>query len=257
MRRERMKKIITLFILSLFLWPALVFGDAVSIRLGYFVPRAKSDLWDIEFENMDFTHANYQNSTLGFVFEKYLAPQLSLVIGVDGYSKNRAGFYKDYVGYSFEEGDFAFPARYYQGKFALSHVFGVSITPVQVGLKIIPLSHRASFSPYFGGGVGLYIWSVRLQGDMVDFSDPWIYEDPDLGDIDIYPIYPTNARDDNNFSFGFHAFAGLMYRVVQRMAIEAEFKYSSLRGNLKEGFEGFEAFDLSGYQFSIGINYRF
>ncbi len=244
-------------IVAILLFPTMALADAISIRLGYFVPRAKSDLWEIEFENMDFTLSNYQNSTLGFVYEKYLTPQLSLVVGLDGYSKSRAGFYKDYVGYSFQEGDFAFPAQYYQGDFALSHVFGVSITPIQLGIKLMPLSYRSSFSPYVGGGIGLYIWSVRLQGDMIDFSDTWYYEDENLGEIPIYPIYPTNARDDNNFSFGYHAFVGLMFRIAQRMAIEAEFKYSSLKGNLKEAFEGFEPFDLGGYHISVGLNYRF
>lgn len=251
-----MKKILPI-LMTILLMTVNLWADAISIRIGYFVPRAKSDLWDIEFENMDFTHSNYQNSTLGFVYEKYLASQLSLVVGIDGYSKNRAGYYKDYVGYSFYEGDFAFPAKHYRGAFAISHVFGVSITPVMAGLKLVPLGHRASFSPYAGGGIGLYIWSVRLQGDMIDFSDPWIYDDPSLGEVDIYPIYPTNARDDNNFSVGFYAFGGLMFRIAQRMAIEVEFRYNSLKGTLKEGFEGFEPFDLGGYQFSVGVNYRF
>ncbi len=252
-----MKKGLLFVTVILLLLPTIVWADAISIRLGYFIPRAKSDLWDIEFENMDFTHSNYQNSTLGFVYEKYLSSQLSVVVGLDGYSKNRAGFYKEYVGYSFDEGDFAFPAKYYRGAFGLSHVFGVSITPIQLGLKLVPLGHRASFSPYLGGGLGLYIWSVRLQGDMIDFSDPWVYEDPDLGDVDIYPIYPTNVRDDNNFSLGYHAFVGLMYRVAQRMAIEVELRYSTLKGTLKEGFEGFEPFDLGGYHLAVGVNYRF
>lgn len=251
-----MKKILILS-LAFFLVSISAWADAISVRLGYFVPRAKSDLWDIEFENMDFTHAHYQDSTLGFVYEKYLFPQLSLVIGLDGYSKNRAGYYEDYVGYSFKEGDFAFPAKYYRGAFSISHVFGVSITPIMLGLKIVPLGHRARWSPYVGGGLGVYIWSVRLQGRMIDFSDPWIYDDPSLGAVEIYPIYPTNARDDNNFSFGFYGFGGLMFRIAQRMAIEVEFRFNNLKGTLKEGFEGFEPFDLSGYQFSVGINYRF
>lgn len=253
-----MKKLAIAFTIILFLIPTLGFSHAISFRVGYFIPRAQSDLWDIEFENMDFTLSNFQNSTFGFVYEHFLTKEISLTFNIDGYTKNRAGVYKDYVGYSFDEGDFAFPNSY-KGDFAISHVFNVSITPIQASVKFTPLGRRASFIPYIGGGAGLYLWSVRLQGDMVDFNDVWLYEDedPTVGDIEIFPIYITDAREENRFSVGFHAFAGVMVPVGRRIAIEAEFKYNFLKGKFKDAFEGFEPFDLGGFQISLGLNYWF
>jgi hypothetical protein len=45
--------------------------------------------------------------------------------------------------------------------------------------------------------------------------------------------------------------------VANKISFEAEFKYNFAKGELTEAFEGFEPFDLSGYQISVGLNYWF
>lgn len=256
-----MKKRLLLSLISVLLIPLLGFPNAVSIKVGYFFPRAQGgpdSLWTIEFENMDFTRTQFQESIFGFSFDYFLTKEISLTLSVEGYSKNRVGRYKDYVGYQFQEGDFAFPNKYYQrGDFVPSHVFNVSITPFQLSLKATPFGRRTKIIPYVGGGIGLYLWNVRLQGDTIDFNDPWIYEDPDLGDVDIYPINLADLREENKISLGYHAFGGVMFPFGRRIAFEVEFKYNSIKGKLTEAFKDFEDFDLSSYQFTIGINYWF
>lgn len=251
-----MKKTIAGAIFLTFLLPALGFSHSISVRAGYFIPRADSDLWATEFEQMTFTKSEYQNTTLGFVYEHFLTREISFSLGIEGYSQNKAGSYRDYVGYSFDEGDFAFPADY-EGDFLISHIFNVSITPIQASVKVAPLGRRSGFIPYVGGGLTLYIWTVRMQGDMIDFEDDsWVYDDPDYGDVQIYPLTLVDARDETKLSVGYQAFAGIMIPFAKRVAFEAEFKYNFGKGSL-ENFEGFEKFDLGGYQISLGINYWF
>ncbi len=48
-----------------------------------------------------------------------------------------------------------------------------------------------------------------------------------------------------------------MVPFTKRMTFEVEFKYNVARGELKEAFEGFEPFDLSAYQITLGMNYWF
>lgn len=252
-----MKKQIILVLVLILILPCLGLANAFSFRLGYFIPRAQSDLWAIEFENMNFTLSNFQNSTIGFGYERYLTREISVVLSFETYNKNKAGFYKDFVGYSFEEGDFAFPKKYYKGDFSISHSFGVSITPVQASVKLMPLGRRGSFIPYIGGGAGLYLWNVKILGLTIDFSDAWIYEDPKLGDVEIYTVNESLLRENNRFSVGYHIFGGVMFPVGKRMAFEAEFKFNHVKGNFRDAFEGFEPFDLRGYQVSVGLNYWF
>jgi hypothetical protein len=257
LRRKKMKKTIGLVAILILLLPTLGTSGALSFRLGYFIPRAQSELWTIEFENMSFQKSDFQTTTLGIHYEHFLTKELSLLIGVDSYSQTRLGSYRDYVGYAFDEGDFAFPADTYEGEFEIAHNFSVSITPVQMALKLTPFGRRSGFIPYIGGGATLYIWNVKLLGDMVDFTDEWVYEDPELGDVPIYGVYQTQARAESRFSVGFQGFVGFMIPIASRLAFEAEFKYNVGKGSLGETFEGFDEFDLGGYQISLGVNYWF
>jgi hypothetical protein len=250
-----MKKTFGLLAILALLLPSLGYSDGVSFRLGYYIPQAKSDLWQIEFENMSYSKSNFQTAVLGFTYEHFLTREISVAIGIDIYDKIERGNYRDYVGYTFTEGDFAFPSSY-KGDFDISHQLSVSMTPIQASLKIAPLGRKSGFMPYFGGGVSLYIWSVKLQGDMIDFTDVWTY-DTGSGAIDIYGVKTTDAREENQLTVGFHGFAGLMIPIARRAALEAEFKYTYGKGTLNHAFEGFGKFDLSGYQISLGINYLF
>lgn len=251
-----MKKTIGVAAILMLLLPTLGVSGTLSFRLGYFVPRAQSDLWEIEFENMSFQKADFQTAILGFQYEHFLTKELSLVIGVDSYNQTRLGYYTDFVGGVVDRLYLAFPAQDYDG-YSIEHNFSVTSTPVQLSLKLTPFGRRAGFIPYVGGGVSVYFWTVKLLGDVVYFDDEWIYEDPDLGDVTVYGVYDTRARAEGRISFGYQAFAGFMIPVASRLALEAEFKYSRGKGSLGEAFPDFEDFDLGGYQVSLGVNYWF
>ncbi|TEU06364.1 MAG: hypothetical protein E3I52_04630 [Candidatus Aminicenantes bacterium] len=248
-----MKKSLILFLALIFLTQSLAFSNIFTFKAGLFIPRAQSDLWTTEFENMSFSKTNYTTTNFSFAYEYFLTREVSVVLGIDSYSKNKVGSYVDYVGIVLVDGDFAFPNDYMEDFFP-THIFNISITPIQLSLKLTPMGRTGKFIPYVGGGVGLYLWNVRLNGDLVDFDDVWVYV-PD--DIDIYPITTVDAWESNRISFGYHAFGGIMVPFTKRMTFEVEFKYNRAQGELKEAFEGFEPFDLSAYQISLGMNYWF
>lgn len=263
-----MKKSIIVFFALIFLTPSVALSGIITFKIGFFIPQAQSDLWEDEFFNMNFGKSDFYSSSFSFSYEYFISKQLSFTIGLDGYHKNEGGVYTDYFGVLgsifAEPVDFAFPSGVgleqdfvASEMFNIVHTFSVSITPVQFSLKLYPIGRRGNFIPYVGGGAGLYIWYVRLVGDFVDFSDLTYTYGPDQ----IYPTYPVSAREDNRFTIGYHGFAGLMFPVAQRFTLEAEFKYNYVQAKFKEGtdasFEGFEPFDLSGYQISLGLNYWF
>lgn len=254
-----MKKTLILLTALILFIPSIVFSDIVSFKVGYFIPKANSDLWEIEFENMDFTKSNFQNTNFGFGYEYFLSREISIVLNISSYNKNKPGAYLDYVGENIESYDYAFD---YGEGYAITHTFSVSITPIQASLKLTPLGRKAKIIPYVGGGVGVYMWNIRLYGDMIDFdSGEWFY-DPGLNeDVIGYPIYYADTREENRISIGYHGFGGIMIPVANRISLEAEFRYNFLKGTMGKdpdwGFQGFEPFDLSGYQISIGMNYWF
>jgi len=270
-----MRKILILFLALIFLTPTLAFSRIFTFKAGLFIPRAQSDLWTTEFEQMSFSKANYITTNFGFAYEYFLTREASLVIGVDSYSKNKLGNYLGYIGYfdlvyipaEDRHLDFAFPDDYTNANFFPAHAFNVTVTPLQLSVKLTPLGRTGKIIPYVGGGVGLYLWNVRINGYLIDFDNEWYYNevttdiheaDPVAGeDISIYPVYLVDAWENNKLSFGYHAFGGVMVPFTRRMTFEVEFKYNRARGELKQAFEGFEAFDLTAYQVSIGMNYWF
>ncbi len=248
------KSLIILFVLTLCL-PGFIFSDLVTFKVGYYIPHAMSDLWEIEFENMSYTKSQFQNTNFAFGYEYFVSREFSLILGVDGYTKKKSGIYNDYVGERIDSDDFAFD---YGEGFPISHVFSVSITPIQASIKLLPLGRKGKLIPYVGGGVGAYIWTVRLQGEMIDFDAGEEFLDVDLNDIVIgYPIYPVDAREENKISFGFHVFGGITLPIANRISAEGEVKYNRLSGAFKDGFIGFDPFDLGGLTISIGMNYWF
>jgi opacity protein-like surface antigen len=249
-----MKKSLILLLALIFFTPSFAFSNIFTFKAGLFIPRAQSDLWTTEFENMSFSKTNYTTTNFSFAYEYFLTREVSVVLGIDSYSKNKFGSYEGLVGFELIEGYFAFPIEDYEGNFFPAHAFNISITPIQLSLKLTPMGRTGKFIPYVGGGVGLYLWNVRLNGDLVDFDDVWVYV-PD--GIDIYPITTVDAWESNRISFGYHAFGGIMVPFTKRMTFEVEFKYNRAQGELKEAFEGFEPFDLSAYQISLGLNYWF
>jgi hypothetical protein len=257
-----MKRHLILAAAALILVPALAFPNMFTLRAGYYFPKASGGpdgLWQIEFDQMSFKKADFNTGILGFSYEYFVSKQLSLEFSIDTYSKRKAGYYMDYVGYALDEGDFAFPADLYEGDFSVSHGFNVSITPVQVSAKLFPIGRRNRIIPYVGGGGGIYFWSVSLRGYMVDFTDEWVYTDPDIGDVPIYGITQTDAREDTRVTFGYHAFAGLMVPIGNRITISAEVRYHAAKGTFKSdsAFTDFEDFDLGGTAITAGLNYWF
>lgn len=250
-----MKKLFILIAAVLIALPALGLCDTFSFRVGYYFPKADSDLWQTQFENLTLTRADYQSAMFGLSYEHSFNPFFSLEVAADYYSRSRSGFYKDYEGISFADGDFAFNSSQVSGDFSLVQTFSVSILPIQLNLKITPLGRRGWLIPYFGGGAALNIWSVRIFGDMVDFSQPTPFV-TDSGDtVTGYPTAVVDARD-THLAVSYQAFAGVMYPVGGRMSVDAGFKYFIGQGDLKK-IQGFQPVDLNGFLLFIGFNYWF
>jgi len=250
-----MKKVIIFLITLSFLGSTLAFSHSLKMKFGIFFPNTKSDLWEVEFENMTFSKEDFSEAVMGFEYEYEMNPFLSFVLEITAYTKNKSGDYRDWVGEHIAGyGDFAYPRGVIDG-YPITHTFGVSITPLQFSFKFNPLGRRAPIKPYFGAGVGIYFWRCKLEGQTPLFDEEHEWYDPDYG-VYIYEIWESYIRDENNVNFGWHVMGGVMFPLGHKISLFGEFKYNHAKGKLDE-FIGFEPFDLSGYQISLGFSYRF
>jgi len=255
-----MKKTITAVVIGILLLPLVASANIFTMRYGYFVPRMSGgpdSLWNIEFENMSFKKSEFQGGVLGLAYEYFLNRNISLVLSIDFYNRNKAGFYKDWSLFRIDGSYFAFPYEYYPTGDMIIHNFEVSQTPLSVSLKVTPLGRRVRFVPYFGGGISLCLWTVRLRGDIIDFSDPYIYTDPYLGDVYVYPVDFAVLDEANRLAMAYNAFAGVMLPIGNRMTLDLGARYNFLKVDFRDTFVGFEKFDLSGYSLIIGLNFWF
>lgn len=251
-----MKKTIITVALILLLLPLSASANIFTIRYGYFVPRMSGgpdSLWTIEFENMSLRKSAYQSGMIGLAYEFFMNRNVSLELAIDFYNRQKAGWYIDYSQYKVDSMSFAFPDIFGQ---PIIHAFEVSQTPISMSVKVTPLGRRVRFVPYFGGGVGLYVWSVRLRGEIIDFSDPWTYTDPG-GSITVYPVYYAVLEENNRLSIGYNAFAGVMVPVGSRTTLDLGLRYNFLQAKFRDAFEGFENFDFNGYALVLGLNFWF
>lgn len=254
-----MKKRIFLTLTAVALLAGAASANIATMRMNYFVPRLIGDFWSTEFTNMTLNKTNFQNASFGIQYEVFLSRDFSFILGLDIFKKSKGGYYKDWVGYTFEDGDFAFPYPEFRGDFDLSHSVTLSAAPLQASLKWTPIGRRGSVIPYVGGGVNAMFWNVKMQGDLIDFSDEYVYED-DYGTVPIYPIYGVDARESDGLgrvSFGWQAFGGLMIPIGNRMTLDVGGQYLSCPAEFTNAFKDFQPIDLGGFQISVGINYWF
>jgi hypothetical protein len=233
-------------------------ANTVTVRFSFNLPTMKSDFWTTDFANMSYKRTNFQDTSFGIDYEIFLTRELSLLFSFDTFTKSKAGVYTSYVGYQLDAGDFAFPNSF-RGDFTPGHSLRYTVTPLQASIKITPLGRRVKVIPYIGGGVGLYIYSLRMTGDLVDFSDPFDYTEPGYPDVRVFPIYSVDAMEGENFgrmAVGYQVFGGLQIPVANRLTLAGEFKYSSAKSKMNN-FIGFQPLDLGNIQLSLGITYWF
>ena len=104
-----MKKIGMILLLLVLVFPSLVFSDFVTFKLGYFFPRAGSDLWTTEFENMTFEKTDFTGSIFGFAYEYFVSREIAIQFSVDGYHKQKSGVYMEWDGLDDYDGRWAYP----------------------------------------------------------------------------------------------------------------------------------------------------
>jgi hypothetical protein len=259
-----MKKLIVLIAALIVLIPSLAYSDMMTFRLGYYMPKAltgsylashPNSLWGIELTQMSLLPSDYRGAILGGGYEFFLTPQLSFAVSVDFFSKENGGYYLDYVANTVDNIDYAFPFQDFQGRDIL-HTFRVSMTPVQLSLKFAPLGRKTRIIPYVGAGGGAYFVRASIYGSIVDFSQEFIYTDPDLGDVTVFEVKGANLHE-TRLVLGGHAFAGFMFPIGYRLTLEGEARYHFAKVTFHEAFPGYDKFDMSGLSLSVGFNYWF
>ncbi len=209
------------------LGPGMLISQSVNLKLGLFVPRLRSDLWETNLENLTFSRSDMVNAYYGGEYEFYFARHASFSFEIGSYARNAYTQYRDYT---FENG-----SPIYQN-------ISLRIVPIEANLKFYPLGHRSRVFPFIGGGAGVYAWTYQQWGDFINFETNEINE---------------GFAETRRFALGLNGRAGLVFRFHPRLALALEGKYQHVRGRLSEYFQGFAPLDLGGFSANASINIYF
>jgi opacity protein-like surface antigen len=115
---------------------------------------------------------------------------------------------------------------------------------------VLPRGRRVSslawipntFVPYVGAGAGYGKYTLRQNGDFVDFVDNHIF---------------TDTFRSEGWSPIVHVLGGTDIQVMRRLVLSFEARYSWQHADLDTDFIDFDPIDLGGLRFGAGIHFAF
>lgn len=211
-------------------------GATFSVRTGYDIPSASSDIFSYTSELLTLEKSNFAAPAFGVDLGVRLSERIDLVAGV-GYAKSETlsefRLWEDTDGLPIEQVTthsklpFTLSVRYYLrdrgrslGRFAW-----------------VP----SGFVPYVGAGAGGNYYRFEQDGDFVDMETNDIFHD--------------QLVSDGTTPFA-HFFGGVELAMGPRFVLTAEGRYSWSSGPMDRAFEGFDDIDLSGFQVLAGFGIR-
>ena len=99
-----------------------------------------------------------------------------------------------------------------------------------------------TFVPYVGAGAGYGKYTLRQNGDFVDFVDNHIF---------------TDTFRSEGWSPIFHVLGGTDIQVLRHLVLSFEARYSWQHADLDTDFVDFDPIDLGGLRFGAGIHFSF
>ncbi len=217
-----------------------LFGAAkgsLLIRAGVMAPRAGSDLFDFTRSQLTVEEGDFLGGFFSGELNFAATPRVNMVLAV-GYSQGEtASEFRDWVG---------------ADDLPIEQVTRFSTMPVTLGFKAYLKDQGRSISqfawiptkinPYIGGGGGLIRYSFEQFGEFLDEETLDIFED---------------SLESTGNSAVFYGVAGLDASLTSRVYLNGEARYNWANGTLGRDFVGFDKLDLAGFQFGIGVAFRF
>jgi len=202
-------------------------ADSFTVRLGYLSPRGDSRLWAENVATFDYVVNDFNWLFGGAEFDLELNEFVDLAIGVDGYSRSVVSRYRDFV-----RDD---------GTEILQDV-SLRVAPITFGVRFFPAGKFHVLLPYVSGGLGLYPFEYREEGEFID--------------LDTAEIFGATYYD-SGLGTGVYAAAGLEASLTHGVFLFGEYRRHFASAGHRGDFGSYGDFDLDASQLSLGFSFRF
>jgi opacity protein-like surface antigen len=191
-------------------------GDSeFRLHVGSFRPDGNSDKSDFE------------NPSFGADFLLPLNEKMSLMFSGSYYEGKTTGAYRNF------EDNF---------NHRIVHDTTLDIGSATIGLVFHLLPKGSAVQPYLGVGGGAYPWRLQERGDFIDFNDP-------------HQAIFTSRLSSSGTAFGYYGLAGLDVPISRHVSIFAEGRWTRVKADLKDDFDGFGKLDLGGREIGAGLSF--
>jgi len=212
-------------------------AGAISLRGGWALARAKSDLFNFTTQNLTLNRSDFSSPDLeaDIAFRVTQRTQIVLSGGLSG--MNKASEFRGFIDNSNNP---------------INQSTSFRRVPVTVSVKRYLTSPGRSigrfawipnrFATYVGVGAGEMYYKFRQAGDFIDFSNSNVFSS----------IYESSGWTPTE-----QVLAGFDYSLGPRFALNTEARYQFASAKLSNDFSGFERLDLSGLSTTIGFAIRY
>jgi opacity protein-like surface antigen len=216
--------------------PAAGWASGLELRIGGFFPHGESDLFaDVNElyspvgELRGVKPNDFDGVYGGAEYSFNVAEKVEMGISLDGYSNSNSTVYRDFTRPDGSE---------------IHQELKLSLIPLGVSLRFLPLSRRAPIQPYLTIGADAIFYQYEEFGDFIDFFSD---------NLDI----SSDHFESDGIAFGGHAAAGLRIPLGHDFAITAEGRYQFAQKKHMDDDFNLNQLDLNGASATIGIRLRF
>jgi len=203
-------------------------ASGFEVRLGGYVPKVDSILFDDSVTLYDVEKKDFRGAFGGVEFSKNLSPNLELGLSLDGYGREIPTVYRDFTRPSGRE---------------IEQSIRFVVVPASAILRLVPSGRYRTFTPYAGVGVAAMFWQYEEFGDFIDF-----------GTNDL-PVVPDSFKS-TGATTGLVLNAGLRFALNEDFQLIADYRRFSGKETMGGDFAPNEI-DVSGDAFTVGIRLRF
>lgn len=212
-----------------------------AARASWFMAGANSDFYDQVTHDLTLEKSNFNSGAFAFEGGYRASDRLDIIGGVDFSGMNQPSEDRD------EEELLPNGSRVPIQQ--TTELRQTNFT-ASVRFALVPRGHSVSrlawipnaFVPYVGAGAGMTKYSLRQNGDFVDFVDHHIF---------------TDTFRSEGWAPTFHLLGGTDIQMYKRLILTIEGRYSWSTADLESDFVGFQPLDLGGLRFGAGLQVVF
>jgi hypothetical protein len=208
----------------------------LTLRAGPIVPRAQSDVFDFLTSELTIQRGDFRAPAVAAEVAFFLTDRLDLALGAGWSESNTRSEFREFIG------DDGLP---------IEQTTSLRLVPLTASVRFLPLERGRRLSglawlprqtlPYVGGGLGMTWYRLQQDGEFIE---------PETLEIFI------QEYESSDHALTAHALAGLHHWFTPRIGANLEGRYTWGSAGLAGSFRSYDKLDLTGFQFGLGVSFR-